>query len=152
CVALSALPMRAHERQYHLDEKDACGIAVPARFSSRARIDPTIMRDCSSVFNWNSKTSRWGTGFTSESTAKRIRIANGSFGIIRELDHQHIQVESGSRRQLVLPLPMFRHFDHGYSSTRHAAQGATVDRVIVKVEPMRSDELVNRQQFLRQLK
>ena len=39
------------------------------------------------------------------------------------------------------------HIDHGYTSTSHSAQGATVDRVIVNVDSMRSHKLVNQQQF-----
>ena len=40
-----------------------------------------------------------------------------------------------------------RHVDHGYASTSHSAQGATVDRVIVNADSMRSVKLVNRDQF-----
>ena len=39
------------------------------------------------------------------------------------------------------------HADHRYASTSHAAQGTTVDRVIVNVDPLRSAQLVNRRQF-----
>jgi ATP-dependent exoDNAse (exonuclease V) alpha subunit len=37
--------------------------------------------------------------------------------------------------------------DYGYASTSHSSQGATVDRVIVNIDTMRSAELVNRKQF-----
>jgi ATP-dependent exoDNAse (exonuclease V) alpha subunit len=40
-----------------------------------------------------------------------------------------------------------RHIDYGYASTSHSSQGATVDRVIVNIDTMRSAELVNRKQF-----
>ena len=36
---------------------------------------------------------------------------------------------------------------HGYASTSHSAQGATVDRVIVDIDTRLSPELVNRKQF-----
>jgi len=39
------------------------------------------------------------------------------------------------------------HADHRYDSTLHAAQGTTVDRVIVNVDSMRSAQLVNRKQL-----
>ena len=41
------------------------------------------------------------------------------------------------------PLP----FDYGYASTSHAAQDATVDRVIVNIDTTRSAQLVNARQF-----
>ena len=40
-----------------------------------------------------------------------------------------------------------RHIDHGYASTSHSAQGATVDHVIVDIDTRLSPELVNRKQF-----
>jgi ATP-dependent exoDNAse (exonuclease V) alpha subunit len=40
-----------------------------------------------------------------------------------------------------------RHIDHGYASTSHSSQGATVDRVIVNVDTTRSAQLVSRKQF-----
>ena len=52
-----------------------------------------------------------------------------------------------NQRELNLPLSQLRHIDHGYTSTSHSAQGATVDRVIVNVDSMRSHKLVNQQQF-----
>jgi ATP-dependent exoDNAse (exonuclease V) alpha subunit len=44
-------------------------------------------------------------------------------------------------------LNRLRHIDHGYASTSHSAQGATVDRVIVDIDTRLSPELVNRKQF-----
>jgi ATP-dependent exoDNAse (exonuclease V) alpha subunit len=37
--------------------------------------------------------------------------------------------------------------DYGYASTSHAAQGASIDRVLVNVDSMRSETLVNSRQF-----
>ncbi|MGA9723108.1 MAG: ATP-binding domain-containing protein, partial [Candidatus Binatus sp.] len=37
--------------------------------------------------------------------------------------------------------------DYGYASTSHSSQGATVDRVVVNIDTLRSIELVNRKQF-----
>ena len=50
-------------------------------------------------------------------------------------------------RKLSAALDRFRHIDHGYASTSHSAQGATVDRVIVDIDTRLSPELVNRKQF-----
>ncbi len=53
-----------------------------------------------------------------------------------------------SRRKLTMPRVQLRHMDYGYCSTSHASQGATVDRVMVNVDSMRSHKLVNQQQFM----
>jgi hypothetical protein len=50
-------------------------------------------------------------------------------------------------RELAVNLSQLRHVDYGYASTSHAAQGATMDQVIVDVDSMRSAQLVNRRQF-----
>src|SRR5208283_5832043 len=44
-------------------------------------------------------------------------------------------------------LQRLRHIDHGYASTSHSSQGATVDRIVVNIDTLRSAELVNRKQF-----
>jgi Viral (Superfamily 1) RNA helicase len=46
-----------------------------------------------------------------------------------------------------MPLADARKVDLGYCSTSHAAQGATVDRVIVNIDSQRTPELVNNRQF-----
>jgi len=56
------------------------------------------------------------------------------------------RMELGNGRELLLPLASVRHVDYGYASTSHAAQGATVDCVIVNRDTMCSDQLVNREQ------
>jgi ATP-dependent exoDNAse (exonuclease V) alpha subunit len=63
------------------------------------------------------------------------------------LGQKHVKLRFDNRRELTLPLAQLRHVDHGYASTSHAAQGATVDRVIVNADSMRSAQLVNRRQF-----
>jgi len=50
-------------------------------------------------------------------------------------------------KQLKAACDRLRHIDHGYASTSHPAQGATVDRVIVDIDTRLSPELVNRKQF-----
>jgi hypothetical protein len=46
-------------------------------------------------------------------------------------------------RKLSMPLADARKLDLGYTSTSHAAQGATVDRVLVNIDSSRSAQLVN---------
>jgi ATP-dependent exoDNAse (exonuclease V) alpha subunit len=56
-----------------------------------------------------------------------------------------VRLDSGT--QLSAASDRLRHIDHGYASTSHSAQGATVDRVIVDIDTRLSPELVNRKQF-----
>jgi ATP-dependent exoDNAse (exonuclease V) alpha subunit len=46
-----------------------------------------------------------------------------------------------------LPLSETRKVDLGYCSTSHAAQGSTVDRVVINIDSTRRSELVNMRQF-----
>ena len=50
-------------------------------------------------------------------------------------------------REIDATVERLRHIDYGYASTSHSSQGATVDRVIVNIDTMRSADLVNRKQF-----
>jgi len=46
-----------------------------------------------------------------------------------------------------MPLAEARKVDLGYASTSHAAQGSTVDRVIVNIDSRRGVDLVNERQL-----
>jgi ATP-dependent exoDNAse (exonuclease V) alpha subunit len=74
-------------------------------------------------------------------------VANGAFATIAELRAAQAKLRFDARRELTVNLSQLRHVDHGYASASHAAQGATVDRVIVNVDSIRSAQLVNRRQF-----
>ena len=99
------------------------------------------------VYQWEHRVLAAGdrVQFRIHDTANRI--ANGEFATITELKDGHATVSFDNHRELKLPVSHLRHIDHGYTSTSHAAQGATVDRVIINVDSMRSHKLVNRQQF-----
>jgi ATP-dependent exoDNAse (exonuclease V) alpha subunit len=76
-----------------------------------------------------------------------LKVANGEFATIIALDTAQATLRLDSKREISAPLVELRHIDLGYASTSHAAQGATVDRVIVNVDTMRSDRLVNARQL-----
>ena len=63
------------------------------------------------------------------------------------MNENHARLRFVSGRELNARMEQIRHIDYGYASTSHSSQGATVDRVIVNVETLRSIELVNRKQF-----
>jgi len=81
------------------------------------------------------------------------KIANRQFATVSSLSTRTIKMRFddrtwwGGHRHLPMKPSELHHVDHGYCSTSHAAQGATVDRVMVNADSSRSEELVNRQQF-----
>ena len=99
------------------------------------------------VYTWEHRELAIGDRLQFRIHEKRNKVANGEFATIIELDSAQATLRLDNKRELSVNLPQLRHVDHGYASTSHAAQGATVDRVIVNVDSMRSAQLVNRNQF-----
>ena len=78
---------------------------------------------------------------------RALGIANGEFAMIVAIDDQRTRLRLDGGREVSAAVQRLRHIDYGYASTSHSSQGATVDRVIVNIDTMRSAELVNRKQF-----
>jgi len=78
---------------------------------------------------------------------RALKVANREFATILQLSGDAAVLKLDSGRPLQAPLAELRHVDYGYASTSHAAQGATVDRVIINVDTTRGAQLVNRKQF-----
>jgi len=78
---------------------------------------------------------------------RALGIANGEFGAIANIDDRRVALRLDSSKELAVARNRLRHIDHGYASTSHSSQGATVDRVIVNIDTQLSAELVNRKQF-----
>src|SRR5712692_8701503 len=78
---------------------------------------------------------------------RALGVANGEFATIESIDSLRAVVRLDGGRQLSAASDRLRHIDHGYASTSHSAQGATVDQVIVDIDTQLSPELVNRKQF-----
>jgi ATP-dependent exoDNAse (exonuclease V) alpha subunit len=76
-----------------------------------------------------------------------LGIANGEFATIVAVDERTARIRTENGREIASSIERLRHIDYGYASTSHSSQGATVDRVIVNIDTMRSAELVNRKQF-----
>ncbi len=76
-----------------------------------------------------------------------LGVANGEFATIAAIDGRRAVLHLDNGKELSAALDRLRHIDHGYASTSHSAQGATVDRVIVDIDTRLSSELVNRKQF-----
>jgi len=78
---------------------------------------------------------------------KALKVANGEFASVVGLNAQNATLQLDGGREVKAGFSRLHHIDYGYASTSHAAQGATVDRVIVNVDSMRSAQLVNQKQF-----
>ena len=78
---------------------------------------------------------------------RALGVANGEFATIAAIDGRRAVLRLDNGKELSAALDRLRHIDHGYASTSHSAQGATVDRVIVDIDTRLSPELVNRKQF-----
>lgn len=78
---------------------------------------------------------------------RALGVANGEFATIAAIDEHRAVMHLDSGKKLSAALDRLHHIDHGYASTSHSAQGATVDRVIVDIDAKLSPEVVNRKQF-----
>jgi ATP-dependent exoDNAse (exonuclease V) alpha subunit len=76
-----------------------------------------------------------------------LKVANGEFAEIVAIDNKRAVLRLDNDREITAGLSHLRHIDHGYCSTSHSSQGATVDRVLINVDSIRSDALVNNRQF-----
>jgi conjugative relaxase-like TrwC/TraI family protein len=78
---------------------------------------------------------------------RALGVANGDFATIKAFDAHRGVLSLDNGKELSVASNRLSHIDHGYASTSHSAQGATVDRVIVDIDTHLSPELVNRKQF-----
>ena len=78
---------------------------------------------------------------------RTLGVANGEFATVMAIDSQRTTLRMDDGGEISAARERLRHIDHGYASTSHSSQGATVDRVIVNVDTTRSAQLVNRKQF-----
>jgi len=99
------------------------------------------------VYSTESRTIAVGDRLQWREPDNRRRIANGEYATITSLDARNIEVTFDRGRKISMPLSDARKTDLGYASTSHAAQGSTVERVIVNVDSSRHADLVNQRQF-----
>ncbi len=113
----------------------------------RIEASPAKWANAAEVYTQEARTLAVGDRLQFRTPDKKRDIANGQFATVIDLDAGQAMLRFDSKREVALPLSQLRHVDYGYCSTSHAAQGATVDRVIVNADSMRSVQLVNRKQF-----
>jgi conjugative relaxase-like TrwC/TraI family protein len=99
------------------------------------------------VYQWEDRTLAVGDRIQFRIPDKARNIANGEFATITRIDGGQASLKFDNQREMEMPLRALRHIDHGYAVTSHSSQGATVDRVIVNADSMRSAKLVNQKQL-----
>jgi conjugative relaxase-like TrwC/TraI family protein len=99
------------------------------------------------VYREERRTISDGDRIQFRSPDKALKVANGEFATVLRIDEQKMVLKLDGGRVVSAAPATLRHIDLGYASTSHAAQGATVDRVIINIDASRSAELVNRKQF-----
>lgn len=63
---------------------------------------------------------------------KELGVKNGLLGEVYRVRENHILVKAEGRQEVVIvPTKEYTNFDHGYATTIHKSQGATVDRTFV---------------------
>ncbi|MBV8140206.1 MAG: AAA family ATPase, partial [Deltaproteobacteria bacterium] len=99
------------------------------------------------VFRAEARTFAVGDRIQFRAPDRALGVANGQFAMVVAIDAGQTRLRTDRGREIAATSSRLRHIDYGYASTSHAAQGATVDRVIVNVDTARGVRLVNRRQF-----
>jgi conjugative relaxase-like TrwC/TraI family protein len=99
------------------------------------------------IFRPEHRTFAIGDRIQFRASDRALKVANGEFAVVVAIDDAKAVLRTDTGREVTAALPRLRHIDYGYASTSHSSQGATVDRVIVNIDTLRSIEIVNRKQF-----
>jgi conjugative relaxase-like TrwC/TraI family protein len=127
-------------------DRDQNLLAVQSDTGRRVEYNPVRLFGVE-VFREEQRVLSLGDRIQFRAPEKALAIANGEFATIKAIDSRRAELRLDNGRELSAALARLRHIDHGYASTSHSAQGATVDRVIVDIDTLLSPELVNRKQF-----
>ncbi len=127
-------------------DRDANMLSVKTAHGRRIEYNPVRLFGVE-VFREEQRVLARGDRIQFRSPDRSLGVANGDFATITALDHRRAFMRLDNGRKFSAALDRLGHIDHGYASTSHSAQGATVDRVIVYIDTGLSLELVNRKQF-----
>jgi hypothetical protein len=117
-------------------------LTLTAENARRLEFDPSTLKGIQ-AYTTESRTIAVGDRLQWREPDNKRRIANGEYATITKLDQHQIEVRLDKGRKLSMLLAEARKVDLGYASTSHAAQGATVDRVLVNIDSSHSAQLVN---------
>ena len=140
-----AVPKGSYGRVEAVD-RDANMLAVTRSDGHRIEYSPTRLFGVE-VFREEQRTIARGDRIQFRAPDRALGVANGELATIKSIDAQRAVIQLDNGKEITAALDRLRHIDHGYASTSHSAQGATVDRVIVDIDTRLSPELVNRKQF-----
>ncbi|MGA8570167.1 MAG: MobF family relaxase, partial [Candidatus Binataceae bacterium] len=127
-------------------DRDANILTVKAEEGRRIEYNPVRLFGVE-VFREEQKVLARGDRIQFRSPDWALSVANGEFASVRSIDERRVTLRLDNGKELSVARQRLRHIDHGYASTSHSAQGATVDRVIVDIDSQRSREIVNQKQF-----
>ncbi len=127
-------------------DRDANVLTVNTGDGRRVQYNPVRLFGVE-VFHEDRRVLAQGDRIQFRAPDRALDVANGDFATIKAIDARRAVLCLDNGKQLSVASDRLRHLDHGYASTSHSAQGATVDRVIVDVDTRLSPELVNRKQF-----
>jgi conjugative relaxase-like TrwC/TraI family protein len=127
-------------------DRDANLLTVRAPDAHRVEYNPVRLFGVE-VFREEQRTIARGDRIQFRAPDRALGVANGEFASIKFLDARRAVMQLDHGEEMTAALDRLRHIDHGYASTSHSAQGATVDRVIIDIDTNLSPELVNRKQF-----
>lgn len=140
-----AIPRGGYGRVEAID-RDANVLTVNTLGERRIEYNPVRLFGVE-VFREEQRTIARGERIQFRVPDRTLGVANGEFATIKSLDARRAVMRLDNGRKLSVASDRLRHIDHGYASTSHCAQGATVDRVIVDIDTRLSPHLVNRKQF-----
>src|SRR5216683_2208623 len=140
-----AIPKGGYGRVEAAD-RDANALTINTGSGRRIEYNPVRLFGVE-VFSEEKRVLSRGDRIQFRAPDRALGVANGEFATIESIDSVRALVRLDSGRQLSAASDRLRHIDHGYASTSHSAQGATVDRVVVDINTQLSPELVNRKQF-----
>ncbi|MGC2492452.1 MAG: AAA family ATPase [Candidatus Binatus sp.] len=141
----SAIPKDGYARVESVD-REANLLAVATPDGRRIQYNPTRLFGVE-VFREEQRTIAQGERIQFRAPDRALGVANGEFATIKSIDAQRALMRLDNDKEIIAALDRLRHIDHGYASTSHSAQGATVDRIIVNVDTRLSSVLVNNKQF-----
>ena len=140
-----AIPKGGYGRVEAVD-RDANVLTVNTGDGRRVQYNPVRLFGVE-VFREEQRILARGDRIQFRAPDRALGVANGDFATIKSIDARRAVLRLDNGKELSLASDRLRHIDHGYASTSHSAQGATVDRVIVDIDTRLSAELVNRKQF-----
>jgi ATP-dependent exoDNAse (exonuclease V) alpha subunit len=90
------------------------------------------------VFRPERRTIAAGDRIQFRAPDRALKVANGELATVVAIDAAKVVLRIDAGREVRAAPQRLRHIDYGYASISHSSQGATVDRLIVKIDTLRS--------------